>query len=199
MEARGESGLRSAFLGRNSLLLTLLVLVGTACWEQVAPEWFAQMKRQPAMQAFEGVEPLMPPVGTIPFGGIEARIDHPAPAFTPEAMALPNPIPTSEVSIARGKEVYTVYCSICHGVDGMAKAEQNPVAKFMAEGGMPPLPLVAVPAYTDGFIFTKIRYGKPGMPGYPQIPPEDRWHVVNYLRVLMPKLPTPVAAPAAGG
>jgi mono/diheme cytochrome c family protein len=158
------------------------------------------MKRQPAIQAFEGVEPLMPPEGTIPLGGMEPRIDHPAPAFTPEAMTLPNPIVTSEVSVARGKEVYKIYCLVCHGADGMANVEQNIVAKRMAEGGMPPLPLVAVPAYTDGFIFTKIRYGKPGMPGYPQIPAEDRWHVVNYLRVLMPKLPTapPTPAPAGG-
>jgi mono/diheme cytochrome c family protein len=153
----------------------------------VSPDWFAQMKRQPAVQAFEAVEPLAPPPGTIPLGGMEARIDHPAPAFSPEAAVLPNPIATSEASIARGKEVYTIYCSICHGVDGMANQEQNPVAKFMTEGGMPPLPLVAVPVYTDGFIFTKIRYGKPGMPGYPQIQAEDRWHVVNYLRVLMPR------------
>jgi len=52
---------------------------------------------------------------------------------------------------------------------------------------MPPPPLQAVPGYPDGFLFTKIRYGKPGMPGYPQIPAEDRWHVVNYLRKLMPR------------
>jgi hypothetical protein len=67
----------------------------------------------------------------------------------------------------------------------MAKLEELPVAKRMAEGGMPPVPLMAVPAYTDGFLFTKIRYGKPGMPGYPQIEARDRWHVVNYLRTLI--------------
>ena len=49
---------------------------------------------------------------------------------------------------------------------------------------MPPPPLLAVRGYTDGFLFTKIRYGKPGMPGYPQILPEDRWHIVNYLRTM---------------
>jgi mono/diheme cytochrome c family protein len=59
------------------------------------------------------------------------------------------------------------------------------VARRLSESGMPAPPLLAVPAYPDGFLFTKIRYGKPGMPGYPQIPPEDRWHVVNYLRTLI--------------
>jgi mono/diheme cytochrome c family protein len=168
-------------------VLLAVGIVSGACWEQVSPEWFSQMKQQPAVQALEGVQPLVPPDGTIPLGGIEPRIDHPAPAFAPEAMGLPNPIATSEASVTRGKEVYDIYCAVCHGLDGMARLDDElPVAKRMAESGMPPLPLVAVPAYTDGFVFTKIRYGKPGMPGYPQIPAEDRWHVVNYLRTLMP-------------
>ena len=66
----------------------------------------------------------------------------------------------------------------------MGNQDELPVAKRLAESGMPPAPLLAVPAYPDGFLFTKIRYGKPGMPGYPQIAPEDRWHIVNYLRTM---------------
>jgi mono/diheme cytochrome c family protein len=170
------------------------------CWEQVSKEWFEQMKEQPAVQALEGTEdrqPLTPPPGTIPLGGIEPRFDlnvMPVPAFTPEAMALVNPIKTSDASVARGKYVYDIYCSVCHGMDGMANLETTPVAKRLTFRGdqprqsgeaMTPPPLQAVPAYTDGFLFTKIRYGKPQMPGYPQIPAEDRWHVVNYLRTLI--------------
>jgi mono/diheme cytochrome c family protein len=169
----------------TALTALAVAVVGSGCWEQVDPYWFPQMKQQPAVQALEGVPPLVPPDGTIPLGGIEPRIDHPAPAFTPEAMVLQNPVPSNPESIARGLEVYTIYCSVCHGADGMAKLEELPVAKRMAEGGMPPVPLMAVPAYTDGFLFTKIRYGKPGMPGYPQIEARDRWHVVNYLRTLI--------------
>ena len=171
---------------RNALLLGVIAFAGAACWEQVDAEWFSQMKQQPAVQALEGVPPLVPPDHTIPFGGMEPRIDHPAPAFSPQAMTLQNPIEGSDASVARGKEVYAVHCSVCHGGDGMANLEQNPVAKRLAESGMPPVPLMAVPAYSDGFLFTKIRYGKPGMPGYPQIPAADRWHVVNYLRTLIP-------------
>ena len=167
------------------LALGFLALATTACWEQVSPEWFPQMKQQPAVQALEGQQPFEPPAGTIPMGGLEPRIDSPVPAFMPEAMGLQNPIPTSEASIARGMQVYAINCTVCHGADGMSSLTDIPVAKWLSESGMPPPPLQAVPAYTDGFLFTKIRYGKPGMPGYPQIPPEDRWHVVNYLRTLI--------------
>lgn len=145
------------------------------------------MKEQPAIQALEGVQPLVPPEHTVPLGGIEPRIDFPVPAFSPDAMKLVNPIPTDAASVARGKYVFDIYCSVCHGMDGMADLAQLPVARRLAESGMPPTPLMAVPAYPDGFLFTKIRYGKPGMPGYPQIPPRDRWHVVNYLRTLIPR------------
>ena len=172
-------------MARRVPLLVILALASNACWEQVSPEWFSQMKEQPAVQALEDHQPFEPPEGTIPQGGLEPRIDSPVPAFMPQAMSLANPVSRSEASVARGKEVYGIYCTVCHGADGMSNLEEIPVAKRLSESGMPPPPLQAVPAYTDGFLFTKIRYGKPGMPGYPQIPAEDRWHVVNYLRTLI--------------
>ena len=173
------------YRARVALGLATILIVGVGCWEQVSPTWFAQRKNQPAVQAFEDVEPLVPPDGTIPLGGIEPRIDHPVPAFTPQAMALQNPVLATPGSVARGKVVYEIYCMVCHGPDGMSNLQTVPVATRLAESGMPPIPLLSVPAYTDGFLFTKIRYGKPGMPGYPQILPRDRWHVVNYLRTLI--------------
>jgi len=165
----------------------VLGLASAACWEQVAPQWFSQMKEQVAVQALEGVKPLPPPPGTIPLGGIEPRIDSPVPAFSPQAMQLANPVQATPESIERGKYVYNIHCSLCHGEDGRANLQTTPVAQRLAKNGMVPPSLAAVPGYTDGFLFTKIRYGKPQMPGYPQIPPADRWHVVNYLRTLIQK------------
>ena len=168
-------------------LALLITLSGPGCWEQVSPSWFPQMKDQPARQALEDVQPLVPPAGTIPVGGIEPRVPaaFPMPIFSPQAMVLQNPVSASSHSLERGKYMYGVYCAVCHGADGMAKLDENPVAKRLAESGAQPFPLANIAAYTDGQLFTKIRYGKPLMPGYPQIGSEDRWHVVNYLRALM--------------
>ncbi len=169
---------------RFGLALLVVVLATSGCWEQVSVGWFSQMKEQPAVQSQEGVAPLVPPDGTIPLGGLEPRIDSPVPAFMPEAMGLANPFPRTEQSLARGQYLYGIYCSVCHGDDGMSNQAELPVAAKLSEGGMPPPPLMAIPGYSDGFLFTKIRYGQPGMPGYPQIEPTDRWHIVNYLRTL---------------
>ncbi|MEE9282303.1 MAG: cytochrome c [Myxococcota bacterium] len=173
---------------RAVLILAVVASVGVGCWEQVSKGWFAQMKQQPAVQALES-EPRVPPEGTVPVGGYVIRIkpDNPLfmnPMHASAARALVNPIPPSEQSIARGKEIYTTYCAICHAADGMSSPANNPVARRLGESGAPPFPLSTTVAYTDGQIFTKILYGKPLMPGYPNISPEDRWHAVNYLRTL---------------
>jgi mono/diheme cytochrome c family protein len=102
-------------------------------------------------------------------------------------MALVNPVAKTPESVQRGKYVFDIYCAVCHGADGMSNPEQVPVAKKLIESGVGVIPLATTVGYPDGFIFTKIRYGKPFMPGYPQIPATDRWHVVNYLRTLFPQ------------
>ena len=42
----------------RAMAVSVALLMGASfgCWEQNSPEWFPQMKRQPAIQAFELVE-----------------------------------------------------------------------------------------------------------------------------------------------
>jgi mono/diheme cytochrome c family protein len=165
------------------------LLCGSGCWEQVSHDWFTQMKNGPAVQTY-AAKPFDPPEGVIPAGGIAEPItsDNPmfaTPMYAPEVRDLKNPIASSPESIARGKHEFETYCAVCHGEDGMAaQTPEHPVAVKLGANGAPPFPLAATPSYTDGMIFTKIRYGKPMMPGYPQIPIEDRWHIINYIRTL---------------
>ena len=162
------------------------VVASSGCWEQVDKHWFTQMKNGPAVQTYARA-PMVPPDGTIPAGGMAPRLapDHPMPLQAEEGKTLPNPIAATEASIARGKHEYEIYCSVCHGTDGLSiPGPQNPVTLKLIQNGAVVFPLAGIPAYTDGMIFYKIWYGKPNMPGYPQIPEEDRWHIINYLRTL---------------
>src|SRR5262245_7138832 len=133
------------------------------------------MKNEPAVQTLEQ-RPIAPPDGVVPAGGTAARVeaDDPmfaTPMYAPQVRDIPNPIPSTPESIARGKHEFETYCSICHGEDGLAaQTPEHPVAMKLGANGAPPFPLAAIPSYTDGMLFTKIRYGKPLMPGYPQIP-----------------------------
>jgi len=171
----------------NALAAALFALVvGSGCWEQVDKHWFDQMKNGPAVKTL-AERPFMPPEGTIRAGGMAQRLpaDYPMPLQAPEGRALANPIAATPESIERGKQQYDVYCTVCHGVDGLSiPGPQNPVTLKLIQNGAVVFPLAGIPAYTDGMIFYKIWYGKPNMPGYPQVSEEDRWHIINYLRTL---------------
>ena len=176
-------------LGRAIVGVTFALLCGSGCWEQVDKHWFDQMKNGPAVQTY-ALAPFDPPDGVIQAGGGPAPIgpDNPmfaTPMYAPEVRDLKNPIASSPESIARGKHEFETYCAVCHGEDGMAsQTPDHPVTVKLGANGAPPFPLAATPSYTDGMLFTKIRYGKPLMPGYPQIAPEDRWHIINYIRTM---------------
>jgi mono/diheme cytochrome c family protein len=167
------------------------LLVSSGCWEQVDKHWFDSMKNGPAVQAL-AERPFMPPEGTIPAGGMAQRLpaDYPMPLQAPEGRALLNPIAATPESIERGKQEYETYCTVCHGADGLSiPGPQHPVTLKLIQSGAVVFPLAGIPAYTDGMIFYKIWYGKPNMPGYPQISEEDRWHIINYLRTMFKGVP----------
>jgi mono/diheme cytochrome c family protein len=167
------------------------LVCGSGCWEQVDKHWFDQMKNEPAVQTL-AKRPIDPPDGVIPAGGTPTRLAPDdamlaagTPMYAPQVHDLVNPIASTPESVARGKHEFETYCAVCHGQDGMAaQSPDNPVAVKLGANGAPPFPLVATPGYTDGMLYTKIRYGKPLMPAYPQISAEDRWHIINYLRTL---------------
>ena len=177
----------------SALWVAALVLgAGTGCWEQVHPKWFSAMKEQPAVQHQEGRAPWTPPENTVPAGGIVPRLPADSPLFdnplqAPEGNELVNPFELGEASLARGKRMYNAYCAACHAPDGTSNPQQAPVALALARAGAFPNPLGSSVGYSDGQLYNKIRYGKPNMPAYPQIPSDDRWHIVNYLRVLFPR------------
>jgi mono/diheme cytochrome c family protein len=99
-----------------------------------------------------------------------------------------NPIPATEESVAKGKELYLAQtkgnCIFCHGETGSGNAET--LAKLRRK----PADLSnkeRMTAMTDGEIFWKITKGINGiMPAGERKmkTEEERWHVVNYVRTL---------------
>ena len=91
-----------------------------------------------------------------------------------------NPVPVSEESIQRGKQIYVRECQDCHGPGGKG---DGPAAKDMPES--PDLGVSRVQKQTDGELFYKISAGRKPMPGAEKtLTDEQRWHVVNYTRSL---------------
>ena len=94
---------------------------------------------------------------------------------------------------ARGDTLYQNFCATCHGQAGRG---DGPVGRKL---GAPPLVSDRAKAFSDGYIYSIVRYGRGLMPRYGDkvYDPLDRWAVVNHVRQLQQSAPS--AAPAAPG
>jgi mono/diheme cytochrome c family protein len=96
---------------------------------------------------------------------------------------LKNPVPVDSTSLAKGKELFTVYCMICHGEGGKGDGTLYTSGKFTAL----PVDLTSerVQNFPDGEIFHVITRGSvAGLMGShaTQINPTNRWMIVNYIK-----------------
>ncbi len=105
-----------------------------------------------------------------------------------EAWIAGYPLEIDDERMARGQERYDVYCAPCHGQDGGGNGIVNVRATRLEEGTWaPPTDLRSqlVVDRTEGHLFNTITHGIRNMPAYgKQIPVEDRWAIVAYMRAL---------------
>jgi mono/diheme cytochrome c family protein len=94
---------------------------------------------------------------------------------------LTNPLPMSDGVLARGHQVYDVYCAVCHGAEGHG---DGPIVRPGVFPFALDLTLPQAVARTDGYLYAITRIGRGLMPAYQRIPPSDRWALVNYMRQL---------------
>ncbi len=93
-----------------------------------------------------------------------------------------NPFPVTEPLLARGQQRFTIYCSPCHGQTGLGDGITKKIGAMSVVANLHDKRIVEL---TDGELFNTVSYGKNLMQGYaPQIPVEDRWAIVAYLRAL---------------
>lgn len=91
------------------------------------------------------------------------------------------PIEVTEATLKRGQERFNIYCSTCHDRTGAGRG------MVVQRGYPPPVDLVSarVRGFADGEIFEVVTRGVRNMPSYAaQIPEEDRWAIVTWVRVL---------------
>jgi mono/diheme cytochrome c family protein len=83
--------------------------------------------------------------------------------------------------IKRGRERFDIYCAPCHSRVGDGRGI------MITRGYVPPPTFHSdrIRQMPDGQIFDVITHGVRNMPSYAhQVPPEDRWAIVMYLRAL---------------
>lgn len=92
-----------------------------------------------------------------------------------------SPVEVTAERLLQGRERFDIYCSPCHGRVGdgkgiMSTKEYVTIPSFHSD---------SIKSFSDGQIFDVITNGARNMPSYRhQIPTDDRWSIVLYLRAL---------------
>jgi len=185
------------------LLLSLVALNFAFTPDPAVRNWrfLPDMVTSPAYGTFEqnpvlpdGMTLQPPPAGTIPRGlpplaadGVLLDTTTVWEQLTPDQRALwdglasPVPEEARAAAGARGGYLFTHFCLPCHGAGA---AGDGPVV----QRGVPPPPTLLsdeAKAFSDGRIFRAMTCGKGNMASYAaQIPRNERWNVVCYLRRL---------------
>jgi mono/diheme cytochrome c family protein len=176
---------------------------------EIFPDMVRQMKvRAQAPSGFfaDGRGPRLPIAGTVPIG---YEMPEPETIATPtEAVAAPQPRPLLAFSASsdyhdtgkmganwgtgipvavtpelmrRGQERFNITCAMCHG----ANAAGNGITKQLGMTTVVTLQDDRIRKMADGEIFNTITNGKNTMMAYgPNIPVNDRWAIIAYLRAL---------------
>jgi mono/diheme cytochrome c family protein len=160
--------------------------------------WFDHMIHARYIRPYETQQvPRYTPEGSVPITGGEPDWSAEWVAGrTTTANALKNPLtggaaPGPSVPMiprsaqAAGDTLYQNFCSVCHGATGNA---DGPVS---AQMGAPSLLTPRARAYTDGYLYSIVRYGRGVMPRYGDkiVVPAERWAVVSHLRGLQARHP----------
>lgn len=172
----------------GALALTVL-LAGCQTWYNDIPSpdallllvpWFEGMARQPSVAPYSRADvPRNTVPGTVPITGGEADwLGTWSTGDTRAADRLANPL-AGKGAPALGDTLYHTYCAVCHGNVG---AGDGPVGPKI---GAPSLLTDRARGYSDGYLYSIIRYGRGVMPRYgDKVRGEIRWTIVNYVRQL---------------
>jgi mono/diheme cytochrome c family protein len=171
---RAEEAVRRRPWARLGLVVAILLIPAAVvlllAYSVVSIPIQSQMVDQ-ASVANEMGPRLAAPAAAVPMQGPELIGDEPA----------SQPVPPDAASLARGKDLFSINCAMCHGAD--AKGDGKLSDRFTPSPA--DLTSAGVASLTDSQIFMVITQGWGPMPPMTEnLEPADRWDVINYVRSL---------------
>jgi len=174
---------------RNNILIIISVsLLFSSCFDPSKPnfQYFPDMYESLAYETYaesdgfaNGIVAQLPPEGSIPRGWEPYDYEDSNEGYELAKSQLISPIEVNNKNLSQGKELYEIYCSVCHGDkgDGMGILAQR--EKFLG-----------IPAYIDrditpGSIYHVLMYGINAMGSHAgQVNEEERWQIAQYVMQL---------------
>lgn len=178
---------------KNIKLIIVLALITsfTACSKrnrklQYMPDMYVSVPYDANGPVSAGGVPVnrQPVAGTVSRGGVVAYdIPNTNEGYEKAKLELKSPLKVTEKNLKKGKELYTIYCAVCHGKTGEGNGILPERDKFNG-----------IPNYKDrdineGSIYHVIMYGKNLMGSHAaQLTHKERWQVVQYVEKLKREL-----------
>ena len=168
------------------ILVIAVVLVTVSCKKDTVPnyQYMPNMYESVGYETYgeaafpNGIEAQLPAEGSIPRGYIPFDIENSTEGYDLAKATLVSPVDSMAVDLNRGKELYDIYCGICHGNKGNGQGKLVQREKIL---GIPSYD-DAARAINEGSIYHTIYYGKNSMGSYAnQLNEEERWQVVSYV------------------
>ncbi|WP_040559706.1 cytochrome c [Kordia algicida OT-1] len=175
-------------------------LLMTSCFNKSQPnyQYFPNMYESVGYEAYQEVngvpyggfaeynmEAQIPAEGSVKRGWLPYEYDNTNEGYEAAKAELINPLPATEENLMAGKELYGIYCAICHGTKGDGNGTLAKREKFLG------IPKYNDPAraITEGSIYHVIMYGKNNMGSHAsQINTKERWQVTQYVLKLKAEL-----------
>lgn len=124
------------------------------------------------------MEAMLPAEGSIPRGWMPYDYENTTEGLELAKAELKNPLPVTEESLAKGKELYDIYCAVCHGTKGDGQGILMQREKFLG------IPSYADPnrVITEGGTYHVMMYGLNSMGSYASQTNElERWQITQHV------------------
>lgn len=179
-------------MNKINYIYILLSLSLVSCFDSSKPnyQFFPNMYESVGYDTYaessafaNGIEAQKPVEGTISRGWEPYEYEDSNEGYELAKLNLKSPIQRTEESIKTGKELYEIYCSVCHGSKGDGQGILMTREKFLG------IPSYADRDITEGSIYHVLMYGINLMGSHAsQVDQEERWKISQYVLDLRDEL-----------
>ncbi|MEC5164328.1 hypothetical protein RCH18_000044 [Flavobacterium sp. PL11] len=173
-------------------LLFGLTIIVSSCHNTSAPnfQYFPDMYEAVGYETYsesnafkDGKEAQLPAEGSIDRGFEPFEYENSTAGYELAKANLKSPLDSVSRNADKGKVLYEIYCTTCHGNNGNGKGVLVEREKFLG------VPSYADRVITEGSVFHVITYGLNSMGSHAnQLSADERWLVTDYVLKLKSEL-----------
>lgn len=177
---------------KGFILVVIVLMVMQACFDPSKPnyQYFPNMYEPVGYETYadsdafaNGIEAQLPVAGSVARGWEPYDYPDTNEGYEAAKADLKSPLEATAENSATGKELYGIYCAVCHGNKGDGQGILMTREKFLG------VPSYADRDITSGSIYHVLMYGKNAMGSHAgQVNAEERWQIAQHVMELRSKL-----------